>query len=94
VVAHEQVQAKAGLVAVQYGPLVYCAEQIDNDRDVLEAGIRPDSRFESRFEPGLLGGVNTLSGEGLRMVPYYAWANRDPGKMNVWFTYLNNSQPL
>jgi len=90
VLAHEQVEAKAGLVAVQYGPLVYCAEELDNERDVLEAGIHPSSRFESRFEPGLLGGVNVLSGEGLNLIPYYAWANREMGKMNVWFTYVNN----
>jgi DUF1680 family protein len=86
VVAHEQVDAKTGLVAVQYGPLVYCAEQVDNEGDVLETEITLETRFESVFEPGLLGGVNVLGGEELHLIPYYTWANREVDKMNVWFT--------
>lgn len=83
--AHEKVSAKKGLLAVQYGPLVYCAEETDNDTDVLEAMVNRDSRFEAHFNTGLLEGVNVLEGEGLKLVPYYAWANREVGKMNVWF---------
>jgi DUF1680 family protein len=83
--ANDSVEAKRGLVAVQYGPLVYCAEEIDNSSDVLESEIRPDARFTARFVPELLGGINVLEGEGLKLVPYYAWANRRVGKMNVWF---------
>jgi len=89
IVAHEDVSAKAGLLAVQYGPLIYCAEQIDNTNDVLEAGISADSRFESQFKPGLLGGVNMLKGEDINLIPYYAWANREVGKMNTWFNHIN-----
>ena len=87
--AHEKVDAKTGLLAVQYGPLVYCAEETDNDADVLEAKVERDSRFEAHFNPGLLGGVNVLEGEGLKLVPYYAWANREMGKMNVWFGHID-----
>ena len=89
IVAHKDVSAKTGLLAVQYGPLVYCAEEIDNKADVLEAGISPDSGFEAKFSPGLLGGVNMLEGEEIRLIPYYAWANRQVGKMNVWFNHMN-----
>jgi len=84
-VAHNNVSAKTGLMAVQYGPLIYCAEEIDNDVNVLDAGIHADSRFELQFNPKLLGGVNMLVGEELKLIPYYAWANRKIGKMNVWF---------
>lgn len=83
--AHEKVGAKTGLLAVQYGPLVYCAEEIDNEVDVLEAKLSIGSGFEPQFEPGLLGGVNMLLGEEINLIPYYAWANREVGKMNVWF---------
>ena len=89
IAAHKDVSAKEGLLAVQYGPLVYCAEECDNDTDVLEARIGPDSRFESQFNPGLLGGINMLKGEEINLIPYYAWANREVGKMNVWFTHIN-----
>jgi len=83
--AHDSVAAKKGLVAIQYGPLLYCAEEVDNMKDVLDAGVSIRSDFIARYEPDLLGGVNVLEGEGLILVPYYAWANRAIGKMNVWF---------
>ncbi len=89
IVAHKDVSAKSGLLAVQYGPLVYCAEEIDNNADVLEAMISADSRFEAQFSPDLLGGVNMLKGEEISLIPYYAWANREVGKMNVWFNHIN-----
>jgi len=83
--ANEQVEQKAGLSAVQYGPIVYCAEEVDNQVDVLEARINKNSAFREQYHPELLGGINMLEGEGLTLIPYYAWANRDIGKMNVWF---------
>jgi len=39
--------------------------------------------------PGLLGGVYMLHGEELNLIPYYAWAHRKVGKMNVWFNQVN-----
>jgi DUF1680 family protein len=84
-IAHEEVAAKSGLMAVQYGPLVYCAEEIDNVVDVLETEIDSDSPFTARYTPDLLGGVNVLVGKELTLIPYFAWANREVGKMNVWF---------
>jgi len=83
--ANEKVKAKKGLLAVQYGPLVYCAEEIDNRQDVLEAELSENSVFQAKFNPELLGGLNVLKGEDLELLPYYAWANRGAGKMNVWF---------
>jgi len=87
--AHEKVEAKTGLMAVQYGPMVYCAEEIDNETDVLEAQISSNSKFEAEFKSDLLGGVNVLEGKEIRLIPYYAWANRDIGKMNLWFNAEN-----
>lgn len=84
--ANDKVEEKTGLKAVQQGPIVYCAEEMDNQVDVLEARINNNSKFTSQYKPDLLGGVNMLEGEGLKLIPYYAWANRDIGKMNVWFS--------
>jgi DUF1680 family protein len=92
VVAHEQVEAKTGLVAVQYGPVVYCAEQIDNEVNVLETGIRTDESFESTYMPELLGGIGVLKGQGIMLIPYYAWANREVGMMNAWFNQLSSAE--
>jgi len=85
--AHKKVEAKSGLLAVQYGPLIYCAEEIDNQVDVLDASVDEHSKFKAQFNEELLGGVNVLEGEDLKLVPYYAWANRGAGKMNVWFRF-------
>jgi DUF1680 family protein len=30
-----------------------------------------------------------LKGEEINLIPYYAWANREVGKMNVWFKHIN-----
>jgi DUF1680 family protein len=89
ITANDKVDQKAGLSAVQYGPVIYCAEEVDNQVDVLNALIKNDSDFKEYYHPELLGGVNMLEGEGLRLIPYYAWANRDIGKMNVWFSSQN-----
>lgn len=85
IAAHESVEQKTGLRAVQYGPLVYCAEETDNEVDVLEALVNDATSFDAQYHPELLGGVNMLESDNLRLVPYYAWANREVGKMNVWF---------
>ena len=83
--ANEKVEEKKGRVAVELGPIVYCAEEVDNSSDVLELKIDSQDQFSARFEPALLGGVNVVEGAGMKMVPYYSWANREIGKMNVWF---------
>ena len=92
VVAHEKVRDKTGLMAVQHGPIIYCAEEIDNQADVLLAEMDRESEFVTVFKPDLLGGVNMLEGRELKLIPYYAWANRGAGKMNVWFNSNSATQ--
>ncbi len=89
ITANDNVDQKVGLSAVQYGPVIYCAEEVDNQMDVLDARIKINSDFKEHYNPELLGGVNMLEGEGLSLIPYYAWANRDIGKMKVWFSSQN-----
>ena len=76
-------------VALQRGPLVYCAEGIDNGGHVLTRALRDDVPFRVVPRPTLLGGVDTIeAGEGpalLTLIPYYAWSNRGAGEMEVWF---------
>lgn len=46
VLANRQVQDDRGLIAVERGPLVYCAEDKDNaGTHILEAAISPDAEF-------------------------------------------------
>ena len=90
--ADEKVEANRGRVALQFGPLVYCAEGVDNDGSVLDLVLPDDAELTPRFEPELLGGVVTLRGTAERdgkpvpftAIPYYAWANRGKNEMAVW----------
>ncbi|MGD0782189.1 MAG: hypothetical protein ABSA30_04925 [Candidatus Aminicenantales bacterium] len=83
------VQADAGRVAIQRGPLVYCAEGIDNGGQALALVIPDNTAFRAEYRPDFLKGVVVLkglaSGREITLIPYYAWANRGPGEMEVWF---------
>ncbi|QTH43101.1 glycoside hydrolase family 127 protein [Cohnella sp. LGH] len=88
--ARDEVEANRGRVALQRGPLVYCAEQADNSGLQYDAfSIAADAVFATTHRPELLGGVTILSGRAAdgtpcRLIPYYAWDNRDAGYMQVW----------
>ena len=88
VAADPRVKEDEGLRAVQSGPLVYCLEEADNPEAFDELTIREDTPFKTAFEPELLRGVVSLSaeagGHALKLIPYYAWDNREAGKMKVW----------
>ncbi|MVT09781.1 glycoside hydrolase family 127 protein [Chitinophaga tropicalis] len=101
VIADNRLTDDIGRIAIQRGPLIYCAEWKDNEGRTsnlfLPAGFKPE------MKPELLNGVMVLKGTGKRvdvneqqqeirttaaevtLIPYYAWANRGEGEMNVWF---------
>lgn len=94
----EQVEANRNRLAVTRGPLVYCAEQIDNgDEPVQRFYIEnPDTKASvSTIQSGPLEGIvqleltamDALSDQQttMTMIPYYAWNNRgDDMTMLVW----------
>lgn len=84
VLAHDAVEDDRGRVAVERGPIVYCAEGIDNGGKALDLVLRDDAHLEPRRRDDLLEGVVTISGGGVELVPYYAWSHRGPGEMAVW----------
>jgi len=87
VIAHPRATADAGLVAIERGPMVYCAEFKDNDFDVSNLKVPDDLHFKATFDTDFLGGAVTLtSGKDpkLRLIPYYLYANRGEGWMRVW----------
>lgn len=60
VISNPAVKQNANRVALQYGPVVYCVEGVDNDVSVENIILPADTRFETSLEPSLLGGVNTI----------------------------------
>ena len=100
VAANGNVKADIGRVAVERGPLVYCAEWPDNDFDIQQAVVNPATVFEAE-NTDMLSGVTALKGKAqlltrddtgnlalkdvdLSLIPYYAWAHRGQGQMSVW----------
>ncbi len=108
IVAHESVEADAGRTALQRGPIVYCAEGVDNGGRALDIILPDSAALESRFRPGLLNGVVVITGTALARdpdgktvpeekpflaVPYYSWANREAGEMAVWLPRTAEALP-
>ncbi len=86
VVPNKQITELAGKIAIERGPIVYCAEQADNPAGVLNLSLDEETSFSEVFEPNLLHGVVKLkSANGFTMIPYYSWSHRTPGEMAVWF---------
>ena len=68
VVANDLVAADSGMAAIERGPLVYCAEGVDNGGDVLEAVLADDIELQAVFRPDLLNGVAVVKGRVMRKV--------------------------
>ncbi len=84
VIAHPKAIANKGLVALERGPIVYCAEFKDNDFPVGRLRLSDNAEFETKFEPDFFNGVVTIQSGGMKFVPYYLYANRGEGWMHVW----------
>lgn len=109
--ANNKVEADRERIAVERGPLVYCAEWPDNDFDIFSVFMNRTPKFELVEKPDLLYGINQLKTDAqvlgyddqgrltttnvrLTLIPYYAWAHRGSGAMDVWLPQeLSASRP-
>lgn len=82
--ANQLVAENKDKMSLEYGPMVYAVEEMDNKGDFEKIALSTDEEFQVNMQPDLLGGVNTISNENLTAIPYYAWSNRGVGKMKVW----------
>jgi DUF1680 family protein len=57
VIANENVKDDIGKVALQRGPLIYCAEWVDNDGKAANMIIPDNAIFTTEYKPDLLNGV-------------------------------------
>ncbi len=100
VVADRNVKADSGRVAIERGPLVYCAEWPDNNGHTSNLVLDDAAVLTAEPRPDLLNGIVVIKGEAtayryrsgkvtgekqqLTLIPYYAWAHRGRGEMAVW----------
>ena len=85
--AHPAVKDDEGRLAIEKGPIVYCAEWPDNPGvQVREAVLGPAPQLSVRHDAEKLYGIDEISvGDGaLTLIPYYAWNHRGAGDMAVW----------
>ena len=86
--ADPRVKEDEGMQAIQRGPLVYCAEAIDNGGSYDDFTLTPVTQFTMCRMPGILSGIAGIAADNgrqtLRLIPYYAWDNREASKMKVW----------
>ncbi|MHA1526398.1 MAG: glycoside hydrolase family 127 protein [Promethearchaeota archaeon] len=85
-----RIKSNRGKIAISHGPLIYCIEQIDNKEiDILDMKISKIPNLKVIYDHTMLGGMNIIrgnlvQGNNFTAIPYYAWANRGPDKMQVW----------
>ncbi len=81
--AHAKVAADKGRIAVERGPIVYCAEWPDNDFDVLSIFVNQKPQFTLTEKPELLEGIVELTTDGQTL------AYDDNGRLTVKDVKLN-----
>ncbi len=89
VLCHDAVTANTGKVALERGPIVYCAEGVDNNNKVLDFVLSDNAKLQSEYRPDLLNGVVTIKAQAKQhdivAIPYNCWLNRGQNEMTVWF---------
>ncbi|KPK81721.1 MAG: six-hairpin glycosidase [Bacteroides sp. SM23_62_1] len=84
IIANEKVEEDRGKIAIQRGPLVYCAEWPDtDDGHVLDLVIDNESQLESHFNPELLNGVMIITGSASKAMktPEGKVVLQEPGEL-------------
>lgn len=61
IVSRPELKQNSDRVALAYGPMVYCVEGADNGNAAFNFILPAEAGFSVQYEPGLLGGVNTIS---------------------------------
>ena len=65
VLCNEKVKENNGRVALQRGPIVYCAEAADNGGQVAHIVLSNDAELRTEYRQDLLGGASIITGKVL-----------------------------
>lgn len=98
--SNEKVVSNKNLIALSKGPIMYCAEYIDNKGKTSNLILDHTTNFKTEFEPNVLNGLTTIQARGkaitidndqiktvkqqIHLIPYYARSNRGAGEMKIW----------
>jgi DUF1680 family protein len=99
VVADQRVNEARRRVAIERGPLVYCAEwpHVEDGR-VLDLLLDSKSGLTADVDKSLFGGITVIRahatrignpsspGRSVTLIPYCLWSNRGAGEMTVWLS--------
>ena len=83
--ADDRVVLDRGRLAVERGPLVYCAEGVDNNGKAFNAVLPPEVTFTTAPIEIACTKMVAVKGGGLTLVPFFAWCHRGAGEMQTWF---------
>jgi DUF1680 family protein len=97
--ADTRVRETRGRIAVERGPLVYCAEWPDTeDRRALSLMLDGRADLKAERDPARFGGTMVIRAAArslaapesavkpVTLIPYHLWANRGAGEMSVWLS--------
>ena len=65
ILSHKKVLANTGRVALQRGPIVYCAEGVDNGGHALNLLLPDEAGLKAEHKKNLLGGVTVIRGRAV-----------------------------
>ncbi len=95
-IADERITEDRDRMAIQRGPIVFCAEGIDNNNNILTLNYNKEMDLETDYQANLLEGtqvINTHTRESngdqprqIKLIPYFLWNNRGASEMQVWLS--------
>jgi DUF1680 family protein len=102
VYANQNVRSLSGKTAIMKGPVVYCAEQIDNG-NIYNVYLKENGEIKDVHNEIIADGyrcsglTNELYGTvkpvyqpiAIKFIPYRLWGNRKNGEMKVFFSERN-----
>lgn len=89
--SHPNIKANTGAIAIERGPILYCAEEMDNGHHGL--ALNNNTNWKAEYKPDLLNGVTILKGKAFddkgsnttaTLIPYVVWGHRETSPMAVW----------
>jgi len=87
VITNEKVTGNQSKVAFEVGPVVYCAEEVDN-KNLADLVLPENLNMQVSRQKLLDQYVNVVKGKvgdkEINLIPYYLWSNRGVNQMKVW----------